>query len=510
LILSAQPVGTAFYNTCINTSNPPSSCTTVGAATGTVQFSDGGTAINTAVLNAEGDAEYAPPTAFNVGSHSVTASYSGDASYNPSTTSAITFTVVKAAPTVLVTGAANSSGVISVQQGQSLTLTVLVESGGVGLAPTGSVSISGGPTGTPTSATLTPTVDPFHGTTAGIATITIPASTATSSLAPDQRNGFGGWLAAGGAALACIFLFTIPARRRTWRGMLVMIALVLFTVSATIGCGGGSGSSGSTGSIGGIGGGGGTTTGSYTISVSYAGDANYTSASGSTGITVATASTLLTSTTSVTSTSPSTSPTAAIGVNVAVAGATGKAAPTGTVVLYTGSLSPNSASQGIAVELAQGTLTAGSGSNSSVALSFSSQTLLQGANLLTVLYEGDSTYASSSTTLNLSNPLSDFSLVPSNSLVSVAATGSANDTLNLASANGFNGTVALTCAPPAGITTLTCSVTPASVSLTGTGNTATATLSVTGAAAAAGNYQFLITGTSGSTVHTLAVTAAVQ
>ena len=62
--------------------------------TGTVTFTDNGSTINTAVINAEGDAEYNAP--FAVGAHSVTATYNGDQSYNKVTaTAAIPFTVVK-------------------------------------------------------------------------------------------------------------------------------------------------------------------------------------------------------------------------------------------------------------------------------------------------------------------------------------------------------------------------------------------------------------------------------
>ena len=100
LILAAQPYPTTFYNQCIASSSPPSSCNTATYTfpTGTVAFADNGTTINTAVVNAEGDAEYNAPWA--IGSHSVTAGYSGDASYNKSSASAITFSIAKDTPTI--------------------------------------------------------------------------------------------------------------------------------------------------------------------------------------------------------------------------------------------------------------------------------------------------------------------------------------------------------------------------------------------------------------------------
>lgn len=496
------------YQNCLTSTG--TTCPVFEFPTGTVNFSDNGTPISTTVINPEGEAEYAPPSGFTVGSHSVTASYSGDNSYNASTASAITFTVQKATPTILITGVTNNSGTI-VNSGSSVTLTVLVESNGVGIAPTGSVSISGGPTGTPTSATLSPTVDAYHNTTAGIATVTIPVSSTTAkNSAPAPLNHRDGWLAGGGTALACILLFTIPARRRSWRNMLGLIVIAMVTVTFGIGCGsGGGGTPGGGFGGGGSGGGGGTSTGTYTINISYSGDANYNPASGSTSITVQT-QTGKTSTTAVTSTSTSPTTKAAVGMTVTVTG-TGTTAPTGKVIVYTGGYSSATSSQGAGLELTQGTLTAGTGATATVSFTFNSQQLLQGTNALSILYEGDSTYAPSSATINLSNPLSDFNMVPSNSIFPVAVSASGTDQLNLQSVNGFSGAVNLSCTPPAG-TALTCSISPSAPNLSGTGATAASTLTVNANTTPAGSYQLRVTGSdsSGLTVHTIAVTAVVK
>ena len=171
LTLSAEPAPSSQlsnFETCTT------SCPVFTEPTGTVSFADSGTALNTAVVNAEGDAEYTPATTFNVGSHSVTASYSGDQSYNPSTASAIGFTVVQSPPIVYVTGP--YAGQQSYTQGQTSILTVEVEGFGNGAAPTGTVTLSGVPSGTPTTATLSAGVDPNLGYTAGMATVTIPAT----------------------------------------------------------------------------------------------------------------------------------------------------------------------------------------------------------------------------------------------------------------------------------------------------------------------------------------------
>ena len=99
LSLSAQVAPSADVSalqTC--QSSTTVTCPVFTTPTGNVVFSDGVTALNTAAMNAEGDAEYNAP--FAIGAHSVTASYSGDASYNASTASPIAFTVVKDTPTI--------------------------------------------------------------------------------------------------------------------------------------------------------------------------------------------------------------------------------------------------------------------------------------------------------------------------------------------------------------------------------------------------------------------------
>jgi hypothetical protein len=85
-------------------------------------------------------------------------------------------------------------------------------------------------------------------------TATFSSTASTGELAYPKTNRW--YTAAGGAALACVFFFGIPSRRRGWRSML---GLLIFLVGmAGVGCGGGGGgNSGSTG----------TTPGTYTFTV---------------------------------------------------------------------------------------------------------------------------------------------------------------------------------------------------------------------------------------------------
>jgi hypothetical protein len=394
--------------------------------TGAVTFSDNGKAVHTATLNAEGNGGYNAP--FSIGSHSVTASYSGDTSYNTSTASTIAFSVAQNSPDLYL-GASNQTNDTQVLQviggiGQPTVFNVLVENSiqnKQGLrsaiaAPTGTIGVTGFPSGVPTSGTLSAGVDPFSGAVAGIATITVPASTAT---------------------------------------------------------------------------------GLYTLSISYSGDSNYTSVPTETGSVQIVSGGLTASTTTATA-SGSISPTTSILVTGTVTGA-GSTAPTGNVYVY------SSGNYIAGTAIASGT---GDVSNFSIVLN--SQNLSQGTNFVTLQYFGDTKYNPSAFTLStpISNPLADFTLVPSTTIIPITPGSNGTATINLASVNGFSGAVSLSCKAASGVT---CSI-PSSETLA-SGGSANATLTVNAASStASGTYNVLITGTdpTGKYVHTLGIQAAVS
>jgi uncharacterized repeat protein (TIGR01451 family) len=119
-----------------------------GSPTGNVSFLDGGTAIGTSPLDATGNAVLVTST-LAAGTHSMTASYYGDSSFNPSNSSALS-QVVNAA-----TGAATTTALASSLNpsdlGQTVTFTATVTSASPG-TPTGSVVFVNGtaPLGTVT------------------------------------------------------------------------------------------------------------------------------------------------------------------------------------------------------------------------------------------------------------------------------------------------------------------------------------------------------------------------
>jgi hypothetical protein len=411
------------FETCTTT------CPVFTLPTGTVIFKDtnsGSGLPETAVVNAEGDAEFNAP--FSVGSHTLTAVYSGDSSYNTSTSPAITFTVGQDTPAILI-GGANQTSATNVFQflggtGQPTVLNVIVENyaqynsgSGVSVAPpTGTVTATGTlPSGMNSSTTLVAGVDPSDSAQAGIGTFTIPASAST---------------------------------------------------------------------------------GSYNITFTYNGDTNYAQIGGLATVQIVGQSGL-TSTTTATM-SGSISPNSTITITGSVTGQSGHPAPTGGVGLFASGNYGNLYS-----------ITPGSGDVSTFSFTVDSRSLFQGANFVTIQYIGDATYNWSAVTLGngtpISNPLSDFTLVPNTTNVPVIAGSNGTDTINLASVNGFSGTVALTCKA----TGVTCSIANQGLSA---GGSATATLTINASSFTANqSYDVLVTGSdpTGQFVHTLAITAVV-
>ena len=184
MLLSAEVAPSSKLAALQSCQTGTTTCPVFTIPTGTVAFTDnsGSSPINTAVINAEGDAEF--KTAYSVGAHSITASYGGDQSYNASTAAAIKLTIVQDSPNVYLSGSTLSgaqNGVFSFVQGQPTTFYVLVENSsavtGEAAAPTGSVSLSSSPSlGTASSAVLVAGVDPSTGAPDGIAAFTVPAT----------------------------------------------------------------------------------------------------------------------------------------------------------------------------------------------------------------------------------------------------------------------------------------------------------------------------------------------
>ncbi len=137
LTSSSNPVGVAQPVTISATVNS----TTSGTPTGSVTFMDGTVSLGTSVLNSSGIATFSTST-FSMGTHQITATYSGDANFNASTSSTLNQVVGKATTSTTLGDAAD------------LTLTATVASE-TGAAPTGTVTFMDG-TSQLGSATLNP------------------------------------------------------------------------------------------------------------------------------------------------------------------------------------------------------------------------------------------------------------------------------------------------------------------------------------------------------------------
>jgi uncharacterized membrane protein len=234
--------------------------------TGSVILTSGNYSSSSTTLSG-GDASInVPAGSLATGADTLTVSYTGDANFNSSAASASITVTTLVSPAFTVTGTAATVAAGSAT-GNASTITVS-PSGGF----TGSVALTATVTSSPAGAQYTPTLS-FGSTSpvsiadaaAGTATLTISTTAATSAtLASPKRPGIP-WYAASGATLACLLLFGIPARRRSWRTMLGMLVLLASFACGAVACGGGGGSGG------GGGGGGtghaGTTAGTYTVTV---------------------------------------------------------------------------------------------------------------------------------------------------------------------------------------------------------------------------------------------------
>jgi hypothetical protein len=234
--------------------------------TGSVKLSSGSYTSAVTTLNGGSVTISVPAGSLAVGTDTLTATYTPDATsstiYNSaSNTASITVTT---APPSFALGGTSVTVTPGATTGNISTITV-TPSGGF----TGSVALTAALTSSPAGAQYPPTLSfgsttpvGITGTTAGTATLTVSTTAATSAALAYPKSRTPPWYPAGGAVLAALLLFGIPARRGSWRTMLGMLFLLVALGGGVLACGGG-------GSGGGGGGGGsgnpGTTAGAYTV-----------------------------------------------------------------------------------------------------------------------------------------------------------------------------------------------------------------------------------------------------
>jgi hypothetical protein len=221
-----------------------------GTPTGTVNFTDsfgtipGGSSTGLSLqLNSgssfQGGANTATPNGifnFDTGTHTISASYGGDASFNASsTTQSVTFTIT---PGFFVAPSSNQAYVNVTAPGSAGTVSLAVANS-TGFSGSIALSCSGLPVGaTCAFSPSTVTAAGTPATTASTMTITTTAATTTAAQMPPTHGPFSHWLAIGMFALFSIVMAGSPARRRS-TGLLLLLALIALVPA----CGGGGNSS---------------------------------------------------------------------------------------------------------------------------------------------------------------------------------------------------------------------------------------------------------------------------
>src|SRR5262249_17322428 len=114
---------------------------TVGMPTGNITFREGATTLGTATLDSSGHATFST-SALSAGTHNITADYSGDSVFGPSTSAPLAESVDQAPTAAAVTTSPNPS---KFGQPIVLTATVTVSASATG-TPTGSVTFLDGST----------------------------------------------------------------------------------------------------------------------------------------------------------------------------------------------------------------------------------------------------------------------------------------------------------------------------------------------------------------------------
>jgi subtilase family serine protease len=228
-----------------------------GTPTGTVTLSSG-SYTSAATTLASGSAGITiPANSLSAGTDTLTASYSGDATYGVATGTA-SVTVTQS------TFSLTASAPAGVNRGSSAASTITVNtSNNYGGTVTLSCALTSGPTNAAADA---PTCSASSGAVApgatGTATVSTRAAT-TSALELPLAPGKGRGLLDGGAVLALVILFGIPARRRSWRAMLGALVLMI-ALGSLAACGGGGGGGGGNSDPG-------TASGAYTFTVTGTG-----------------------------------------------------------------------------------------------------------------------------------------------------------------------------------------------------------------------------------------------
>ena len=236
------PTGAASYDVYRGTTASGESTTPIATGVITTSYTD------TTVTN--GTTYYYKVAAVDTGG---TSPLSNEASATPALPVAPTFTLTASTPGAIAAGGTTSS-----------TITVTTTTGYVGTV-TLACSVTSSPAGAvdpPACSAPTTTVTLTSTTTTATMPVTITSTGFSGELVRPVTGGKGSGWAGGGTFLALLVFFGIPARRRGWRAMLGVLALMVALGSLTA-CGGSFFRNGMNGE---------TTSGSYTYTVTGTGN----------------------------------------------------------------------------------------------------------------------------------------------------------------------------------------------------------------------------------------------
>ncbi|PYV96250.1 MAG: hypothetical protein DMG89_18325 [Acidobacteria bacterium] len=134
-----------------------------GIPTGAVQFADNTDSLGSFALNSGGNTS-TPQGVFRLtpGQHPIVANYSGDSSFNASSSAALNLTIAKGATTTSLTPSATTIG-----QGSSAMLDAIIDTTSFGEYPAGTLSFSSGATSLGTAAVFARGLNPGNGAVQG-------------------------------------------------------------------------------------------------------------------------------------------------------------------------------------------------------------------------------------------------------------------------------------------------------------------------------------------------------
>jgi subtilase family serine protease len=222
----------------------PSSITTAQSTTVTVTVAgSGGYATPTGLVTVAGGGYTSPATTLTNGSASITipagslvaAQDTLTAIYTPDSTSSPIYNSATGTTTVTVTAAPTPGFTISgtsvslapgATSNNTSTITVTPTNGFTGNVTLTAVVTSPSGAQDPPTFTFSPSSVTISGTGASTSTLTISTTAPTTGAVSRPETPLFRKYGAGGAALACVLLLCLPTRRRNWRKLLGLVALV--------------------------------------------------------------------------------------------------------------------------------------------------------------------------------------------------------------------------------------------------------------------------------------------